>query len=407
MSQPEITAFANELLDKIFAYLIDKSDWLALCKTHRSFKASGQRLRFRDIQIPSQHSAHSTGRCSMLLGALTTASHLMDLVETLQVDCRLRQDLVFERDSIHAILAKVQSIQRLTIFIVDQPDKYQTMLFARTSATTLHVRENIPHQQVPRFSREPGRQIRSVDLRNLTAIDYAQKISFWSARVFGGAHKLEKLRFVWPKTDELGGNPFDKCIRGLSPTRHTLRELTILPDATYGGPNNTSWMSVDFSTFPALKILRIPALALFEAVSCCSLKGHYERAKWEDRGDITHLLPPNLRELEMWFKYPSGIFATGQIYLSWVPELPEHEMMRRSAWILALLQMQSLRKVRLSEILCAHIAACESVVKAGGWPMQKYALPNVVERAFLGAETVLEIEVLEVERGFNCEFESG
>jgi hypothetical protein len=46
-------------------------------------------------------------------------------------------------------------------------------------------------------------------------------------------------------------------------------------------------------------------------------------------------------------------------------------------------------------------------VKAGGWPMQKYALPNVVERAFLEAETVLEIEVLEVERGFNCKFESG
>lgn len=281
------------------------------------------------------------------------------------------------------------------------------MLFARTSATTLHVRENIPHQQVPRFSREPGRQIRSVDLRNLTAIDYARNISFWSARIIGGAPKLEKLRFVWPKTDELGGNPFDKCIRGLSPTRHTLRKLTILPDATYGGPINTSWMSADFSAFPALEILRIPALALFEAVSCCRLKGHYERAKWEDRGDITHLLPPNLRELEMWFKYPSGIFATGQIYLSRVPELPEHEMMRRSGWIRALLQMQSLRKVRLSEILCAHIAACESVVKAGGWPMQKYALPNVVERAFLEAETALEIEVLKGERGFNCEFESG
>jgi hypothetical protein len=307
-------------------------------------------------------------------------------------------------------VSRLQNQANVIQIKIDCPTRHlfeARMLFARTSATTLHVRENIPHQQVPRFSREPGRQIRSVDLRNLTAIDYAQKISFWSARVFGGAHKLEKLRFVWPKTDELGGNPFDKCIRGLSPTRHTLRELTILPDATYGGPNNTSWMSVDFSTFPALKILRIPALALFEAVSCCSLKGHYERAKWEDRGDITHLLPPNLRELEMWFKYPSGIFATGQIYLSWVPELPEHEMMRRSAWILALLQMQSLRKVRLSEILCAHIAACESVVKAGGWPMQKYVLPNVVERAFLGAETVLEIEVLEVERGFNCEFESG
>ncbi|CAN9322982.1 unnamed protein product [Alternaria alternata] len=124
MSQPKITAFANELLDRIFAYLVDKGDWLALCKTHRSFKASGQRLLFRDIQIPAQHSAHSTGRCSMLLGTLTAASHLVGLVETLQIDCCLKGDLVLERDSIHAILTKVQTIQRLTIFIVDQPHEY-------------------------------------------------------------------------------------------------------------------------------------------------------------------------------------------------------------------------------------------------------------------------------------------
>jgi hypothetical protein len=62
----------------------------------------------------------------MLLGTLTAASHLVGLVETLQIDCRLREDLVSERDSIHVILAKVQSIQRLTIFIVDQPHKHQT-----------------------------------------------------------------------------------------------------------------------------------------------------------------------------------------------------------------------------------------------------------------------------------------
>ncbi|CAN9323796.1 unnamed protein product [Alternaria alternata] len=124
MSQPKITAFANELLDRIFAYLVDNGDWLALCKTHSSFKASGQRLLFRDIQIPAQHSAHSTGRCSMLLGTLTAASHLVGLVETLQIDCCLKGDLVLERDSIHAILTKVQTIQRLTIFIVDQPHEY-------------------------------------------------------------------------------------------------------------------------------------------------------------------------------------------------------------------------------------------------------------------------------------------
>ncbi|CAN9314660.1 unnamed protein product [Alternaria sp. RS040] len=215
MSQPKITAFANEILDNIFSLLIDKDDWLALCKTHRSFKASGQRLLFRDIQIPAQHSAHSTGRCSMLLGALTAASHLLGFVETLQIDCCLKGDLVLERDSIHAILTKVQTIQRLTIFIVDQPHEdlaYDLrneissgiihmlqnqanvkqiiincparhlfdaeMLFTLESATTLHVRENTPHLKRLGFPRKPGGQICNIDLQNSIPTDYAQELVY-------------------------------------------------------------------------------------------------------------------------------------------------------------------------------------------------------------------------------------
>jgi hypothetical protein len=45
----------NELLDKIFVHLTDKNDWLRLCQTHRSFKASAQRLLFRDVRLPAQY----------------------------------------------------------------------------------------------------------------------------------------------------------------------------------------------------------------------------------------------------------------------------------------------------------------------------------------------------------------
>lgn len=125
MSQPKITTFANELLDKVFAYLVSKDDWLALCKTHRSFKASGQQLLFCDIQIPAQHTTGSPGRCSMLQRALTAAAHLADSVETLQIDCRLEGafpygDLVLERDAIRAILSRLRGLH-LTVFVVEQP----------------------------------------------------------------------------------------------------------------------------------------------------------------------------------------------------------------------------------------------------------------------------------------------
>jgi hypothetical protein len=126
MSQPLITTFANEILDKIFGYLVDKNDVLSLCKTHRSFKASGQLSLFRNIQIPAQHVEGSTGRCYMLLDALDGLPHLFDLVETLQIDLRIENaypygGLVLERAAINTILSKLRNLQHLIIFIADQP----------------------------------------------------------------------------------------------------------------------------------------------------------------------------------------------------------------------------------------------------------------------------------------------
>ena len=135
MSQPKITAFANELLDKIFAYLLDKGDWLALCKTHRSFKASGLRFLFRNIRIPAQCVKDSTGRCSMLLGALNDMPRLSDSVETFQIDFQLQDPyphghFVLERAAVLAILSKLPNLKQLIVFIVDQAHTYGQPDFA-------------------------------------------------------------------------------------------------------------------------------------------------------------------------------------------------------------------------------------------------------------------------------------
>ncbi|KAL1795327.1 hypothetical protein ACET3X_007143 [Alternaria dauci] len=432
MSQPKITTFANELLDKIFAYLVDKDDWRALCTTHRSFTASGQRFIFGDIEIPAQHRSSSTARCSLLLRALTDSPHLVELVQTLQIDCCLEDNLVLEQDAIRAILAKIQSLQRLNVFIVEQPELHLTTaftsydiaymlrnqptikeivincperrlynaraLFTLASATTLYVRHNTSQRICLMWSSEAAKKIWHVSFENLKSIDYAPIIAPIAAAKFGGTPKPEKLRFTWSTRDSF--IPFDACIQGLVQTQHTLRELTILPDTIYAGTLR-SWKSADFSTFTALEILRVPALALFEPVSCSSLATDDERTVWEDRDDITHLLPPNLRELELWFKHPAGIFATGWKYLSKFQELPEDERMLSFGWILALLQMRSLWKVRLSEVLCNHVAT--DVERTGSCPTHRHTLPDAVGRAFREAETELEIEVLETEgRKLRC-----
>jgi hypothetical protein len=126
MSQPKITTFTNELLDKIFAKVDDKSSWLALIKTHRNFKASSQQLLFRDIHIPAQCIIGSEARCLLLLKALKAAPYLLDAVQTIQLDCRLvgaypYGDLVLERDAIREIISKLSNLQSLTVFIPDQP----------------------------------------------------------------------------------------------------------------------------------------------------------------------------------------------------------------------------------------------------------------------------------------------
>jgi hypothetical protein len=128
-SQPKIMTFANEISDKIFGQLANKDEWLALCKTHRSFKSSAQQLLFHDIQVPAQHVAGSTGRCSQLSGALTAAPHLVGSVRALQIDFQLEGaypygHLILEQDAIRAILASIPSLQHLTVFIVEQPQVF-------------------------------------------------------------------------------------------------------------------------------------------------------------------------------------------------------------------------------------------------------------------------------------------
>ncbi|KAG9188029.1 hypothetical protein G6011_01952 [Alternaria panax] len=424
MSQLRITTFADEVLDKIFAYLVDKGDWLALCKAHRSFKASGQRLLFCDIRIPAQHGAHSTGHCSILLWALSTASHLMDLVETLQIDCRLEDDgLVLERDAIRAILSKFQSLQHLIVFIVEQPQWYskhwttsfQVAHMLRNETIIKKIIINCPERRLLNirglFSLPPVttlfeslRQVSSVNFKYLETIDFTAKVTAMTARRLGNAHKLEKLRSTW-----FNGNPLDHvdaCIRGLFRTRHTLRKLTILPDAIYGGPTR-GWRSADFSLLTDSKTLYVPSQAFFEEVSCSGLKRNPRCAELENRSDVTRLLSPNIQELELWFQYPSGIFATGGKYLRQFQELPEADQIRGFGWTLALLHLESLQKIRLSEVQCGHNDNISFVKGVGGWPTRKHTLPDTVRQAFLEAEAELEIEALELrEWKLRCKFEN-
>ncbi|KAI4943608.1 hypothetical protein J4E91_009245 [Alternaria rosae] len=223
MSQSKITTFANEILDKIFAYLTNKDDWFALIKTHRSFRASAQQLLFRE------------------------------------------------------------------------------------------------------------------NFRNLTSINYKwctyNPVTYGSAAVkkAGTASQLERLRFTWYP----GGHPWmglDIGIASLWGTRHTLRKLTVLPDMAFGGPLRL-WSPATFIDFTALEILRVPALAFFQEVSCGGLKDDPDRAGFELRSDITPLLPPNVRELEIWFKYPSGIFATGGLKMPQFQELSEQERLKWFAYV--------------------------------------------------------------------------
>ena len=62
----------------------------------------------------------------MLLTALTAAPHLAGSVQTLRIDCQLEGaypygKLSLERDAIREILAKLANLQKLTIFILDDP----------------------------------------------------------------------------------------------------------------------------------------------------------------------------------------------------------------------------------------------------------------------------------------------
>lgn len=190
-----------------------------------------------------------------------------------------------------------------------------TWLFGLPTAKTLVVRENTAHPALEHWASPSIKWIDTVNFRNLTSIDYKwctyKTIPYGRAAVkrSGTASQLEKVRFTWYP----GGAPTDGLdigIAGLWGTRHTLRKLTVLPDMCYGGPLRL-WSPARFDGFTALEILRIPALAFFQEESFGGLKDSPNRARFEHWEDITPLLPPNVHELELWFKYPSGIFATG------------------------------------------------------------------------------------------------
>jgi hypothetical protein len=154
--QSAICTLPNELLDKIFVHLTDKIDWLSLCRTHRSFVASAQRLLFRDVHLPAQYLAKPslirrglqalyrtaistvqqpfmerlyrppcslpefgeefepdlTRRCAKFANAITTSPHLAQNVDAIRFDVVIVPDLfmgtmVLEEEIIAKLLAKL------------------------------------------------------------------------------------------------------------------------------------------------------------------------------------------------------------------------------------------------------------------------------------------------------------
>lgn len=221
-----------------------------------------------------------------------------------------------------------------------------------------------------------------MDFQYLTTVDYRSNLEPVAVGRLCNATKLEKLGFTYFDGD--GFEYSNGCIKNFYQIRHMPREFTILPDTISGG-RMRGWYKADFSSFTALEILRAPTPALFQGLWCIGWKDHLDRACFKDRSDITHLLPPNLRELELGLKYFSGTFTTSGSYMQQFQELSEHESLRVFGWILALLQLRSLRRIRLSEGRCVHDIAWSK--QAGGWPTRKYALPGMIGEAFLKAET--------------------
>jgi hypothetical protein len=224
--------------------------------------------------------------------------------------------------------------------------------------------------------------MKNVDFQYLTTVDYRSNLEPVAVGRLCNTIKLEKLGFTYFDGD--GFEYSNGCIKNLYQIRHTLRELTILPDTISGG-RMRGWYKADSGSFTALEILHAPTPALFQGLWCIRWKNHLDRTCFEDRNDITHLLPPNLRELESGFKYSSGTFVTSELYMRQFQESSEHESLRVFGWILALLQLRSLRRIRLSEDRCVHDIAWSK--QAGGWPTRKYTLPCMVGEAFLKAET--------------------
>jgi hypothetical protein len=249
------------------------------------------------------------------------------------------------------------------------------------------VRANYEEERA--YPPEEVRLTEFIDFTNLTTVDFTSYCRDHFLAKIGTATRLQKLRFMWRVTGWVG---LDVDFQALTPVRHTLRELTILPDVDYEMWRSV-WGAVNFSTFTALEVLRIPSHALFQQYPCHRLQVNPDHTGFKHRGDITHFLPLNVRHLELWFEYPSGIFAVGGPSMRQFQELGEPKRVRYFDWILSLLQLRSLRQVRMSEGLCFDDKHWPQ--KSGDRSMYKFVPPDVVSSAFCKAGVELEIEGLD------------
>lgn len=197
---------------------------------------------------------------------------------------------------------------------------------------------------------------------------------------------------------------FDRAIRtSLQPVRGTLNVLDIQVPGHCANclgifddqdlPSDVGFLT-DFHEFSALTVLRIPAVAFFENVGCTPPTVGNFASEISDRTSMIKLLPPLLRELEIRFAYPTGVFARGLLYMRLFRGLSEDLQMEGFGWILQLLQKRNLKKLVLNEDHCIHGGGdckqrpCEEHTSA-------YTPPGAVVKAFRTAKTELQIRLLD------------
>jgi hypothetical protein len=186
----------------------------------------------------------------------------------------------------------------------------------------------------------------------------------------------------------------------LSTMKHTLRELDV--DLTLECVTDRMVHPqhiVDFSTWTSLTVLRLPYYAWIESVSymVSEVPGNGDY-RW-DLPPIPSFhtrLPPQLQELSLWFQSPNGVFAIGSLHMASFLASPDRCPTRGYAWILALLERESLRKVQLGEESDWHNPMVQYTRKRNRSATVAFVPPEAVTDAFEAAGVQLEIRVLDL-----------